>query len=212
MTILVAGLVIGGWALLFGLAAIVVTGLGWLRDARREFVAVEAADRTGHLDLGGSPAWPTATFAALAIIIAGAVLLSSGVLPNAHPPAAAPSGAPAGGGGTPGGGASGGGGGTASEAPSLPAADVTLVAQNISFDQSSITIPAGKPFTIAFDNRDPGIPHDVVIKGSSGDTLFQGDLVTGPKAVVYNVPAIPAGTYTFVCSVHPNMTGTVTAQ
>lgn len=208
MTILVAGMVIGGWALLFGLVAIVVTGLGWLRDARREYVATEAADRTGHLDLGGSPAWPTATFAVLAVIIAGALLLSSGVLPNSHPPAAVPSGAPAGGGGS----AAGGGGGAASAAPSLPAADVTLAAQNIAFDQSSITIPAGKPFTLAFDNRDPSVPHDVVIKSSSGETLFQGDIVTGPKVVVYNVPAIPAGTYTFVCSVHPNMTGTVTAQ
>ena len=208
MTILVAGLIVGGWALLFGLVAIVVTGLGWLRDARREYVATEAADRTGHLDLGGSPAWPTATFAVLTVIVAGALLLSSGVLPNSHPPAPAPSGAPAGGGGS----AGGDGGGTASAAPSLPAADVTLVAQNIAFDQSSITVPAGKPFTIAFDNRDPSVPHDVVIKGSSGNALFQGAIVTGPKVVVYNVPAIPAGTYTFVCSVHPNMTGTVTAQ
>jgi len=26
---------------------------------------------------------------------------------------------------------------------------------------------------------------------------------------VYNVPALKAGTYSFVCSVHPNMTGTL---
>jgi plastocyanin len=26
------------------------------------------------------------------------------------------------------------------------------------------------------------------------------------------VPALPAGTYAFVCSVHPNMTGTLTVQ
>jgi plastocyanin len=28
----------------------------------------------------------------------------------------------------------------------------------------------------------------------------------------YQVPALPPGTYQFVCSVHPNMTGTLTAQ
>jgi plastocyanin len=26
------------------------------------------------------------------------------------------------------------------------------------------------------------------------------------------VPALPAGTYTFACSVHPNMTGTLTVK
>jgi len=26
------------------------------------------------------------------------------------------------------------------------------------------------------------------------------------------VPALPAGTYTFACSVHPNMTGTLTVR
>ncbi len=115
-----------------------------------------------------------------------------------------------------GGGGTGAGGGTgtgsAAPAPSLPAADVTLAAENIAFMQTSIAIPAGRSFTLAFDNRDNGTPHDVVIKDASGAALFKGDLVTGPRVVVYDVPAIPAGTYTFVCTVHPNMTGTVTAQ
>ena len=43
--------------------------LGWLLDARKEYVAVEHADRTGHLDMGGSPAWPKATFAGLAVLV-----------------------------------------------------------------------------------------------------------------------------------------------
>jgi plastocyanin len=207
MTILVAGLVVGGWALLAGFVAIVLTGLGWLRDARREYVAVEDADRTGHLDLGGAPAWPKATFAALAVVVAGALLLSSGVLPNSGG-AAVPSVAPGGGGG----GQGGGGGAPASAAPSLPAADVSIVAENIAYNTATLTIPAGRPFTLAFDNRDNGIPHDVAIRDGSGNALFTGELITGPKVIVYNVPAIPAGTYTFVCTVHPNMTGTVTAQ
>ena len=41
--------------------------------------------------------------------------------------------------------------------------------------------------------------------------MFQGEIVTGPKAIVYDVPALPAGSYTFVCSIHPNMTGSLSA-
>lgn len=206
MTLLVAGLKLGGWALLLGFGAVVLTGLGWLRDARREYVAVEVADRTGHLDAGRAPSWPRATFAALALIIAFALLLSSGVLPNSGGGSATASGAPqasSGGGG--------GGGAAPSAAPSLPAADVTVTAEGIQFTTTAITIPAGKAFTLAFDNRD-GVQHNIVIKDSSGSALFTGDIVTGPKVTVYNVPAIPAGTYTFVCAIHPNMTGTATAK
>ena len=29
---------------------------------------------------------------------------------------------------------------------------------------------------------------------------------------VYDVPALPAGAYTFVCTVHPTMTGTATLE
>ncbi len=36
--------------------------------------------------------------------------------------------------------------------------------------------------------------------------------MTGPKVIVYNVPALAAGTYTFSCSVHPSMTGTLTSK
>jgi plastocyanin len=208
MTLLVAGMVVGGWALWFGLLAVVLVLLGWLRDARREYAATEAADRTGHLDLGGAPAWPRATFAALAVIIAVALLLSSGILPNSGGGEAVPSGGP----GASDGGSGGGGGRGATPAPTLPAADVVVVAENIAWLGTSVTAPADRAFTIAFDNRDRGVPHDIVIKDGSGAERFRGDVVTGPIVVVYDVPAIPAGQYTFVCSIHPNMTGTLTAQ
>lgn len=70
MTITVAAVVIGGTALLLGAVAIAVAGVGWLADARREWRATEAADRTGHLDAGPAPAWPTAALAVLMILVA----------------------------------------------------------------------------------------------------------------------------------------------
>jgi plastocyanin len=202
MTILVAGLIVGGWLILVGFGAIVITGIGWLLDARKEYVATERADHTGHLDMGGAPRWPKATFAGIAVLVAIGLVFSSGLLPNSQTGAeAAPSGEAAGGGGAP---------APASEAPDVPAADVTITAANIAFTTTAVTAPADAPFTIAFDNQDT-VPHDVVIKDDSGGTVFQGEIVTGPKAVVYDVPALTAGGYTFVCSIHPNMTGSLSA-
>jgi plastocyanin len=40
--------------------------------------------------------------------------------------------------------------------------------------------------------------------------VFKGDVVTGPVTTDYQVGPLGAGAYTFVCSVHPNMTGTLT--
>jgi plastocyanin len=209
MTILVLGLVLGGWVLIAGLLAIVLTGLGWLRDARAEYRAVEAADRTGHLDSGGTPRWPTTTFAVLLGIVVVAVVLNSGVLPIGSGSAgggggAAPSSAPGGG--------AGGGAGPTPAASEMPAADVVIAAQNIAYLQQEVTVPAGRDFTIAFDNRDPATPHNIEIKDASGTTLFKGDIFSGPEVRVYKVPALAAGSYPFVCTVHPNMTGTITAQ
>ena len=182
-----------------------VTLIGWLRDSGREYAAVEAADRTGHLDLGGAPTWPVPVFAALAVIIAGALLFGSGVLSRGAPAA---SGAPGVGGSAAGGGAA---GGAASTAPSLPAADVTLTAQGIAFVQTTLEAPAGKAFTVAFDNLDVA-PHNLEIKDASGASVFKGEIVNGPAVKVYSVSALPAGQYAFQCTVHPAMTGTLTVK
>ena len=97
--------------------------------------------------------------------------------------------------------------------PSLPNADVVETAQNTAFVVTSLQGPAGKPFTIAFDNKDQGQSAQHRDQRPVGwRQLFMGEIIEGPKVIVYNVPAIPAGTYPFVCSVHANMTGTITLQ
>jgi cytochrome c oxidase subunit II len=89
---------------------------------------------------------------------------------------------------------------------------VELAAQGIAFTTASLRAPAGAPFTIHFKNDDPGVPHDVAITDASGTQVFKGDIITGPAETNYSVPALKAGTYTFACTVHPNMTGTITVQ
>ena len=47
---------------------------------------------------------------------------------------------------------------------------------------------------------------------ASGAEVFKGEIFSGVDTRTYAVPALPAGTYAFVCSVHPNMTGTLTVK
>jgi plastocyanin len=95
-----------------------------------------------------------------------------------------------------------------------PGGVVALVAQDIAFDPTTLAVPAEQPFTIAFDNRDAGIQHNVQIFDNaehSGTALLDGELITGPAQVDYPVEPLAAGTYYFLCVVHPNMTGEIDA-
>jgi mono/diheme cytochrome c family protein/plastocyanin len=103
--------------------------------------------------------------------------------------------------------------GSASAAPSGDSgASVSIVASGIAFTTPTISAPADTPFVIVFDNQDAGVPHDVAINDASGAQVFKGETFTGPGTRDYQVPALAAGDYPFVCTVHPNMTGTLTAE
>ena len=89
---------------------------------------------------------------------------------------------------------------------------MTITALNIAFTQASVNAPAGKAFTLLFDNQDASVQHDVYIKDASGTQVFAGAIVTGPAQTTYNIPSLAAGSYTFFCSIHTNMTGTLVVQ
>ncbi|MDQ6795322.1 MAG: cupredoxin domain-containing protein [Chloroflexota bacterium] len=209
LAVLLYGFVFGGWLLAVGVIFLIVTLLGWLRDARAEYGKAIDADRTGHLEALPAPGWPRTLLAVMGILLVGAVVLNLGLLPPKSPTAAG--GGPGASGAPPGSGGPGGSGGpSGSGGPG--GADVTIVAEGVKFTTTDVSAPAGKPFTILFDNRDASTPHDVVILGADGSKLFAGQTTTGPSQTRYNVPALPAGTYKFECSIHPSlMTGTLKA-
>jgi plastocyanin len=89
---------------------------------------------------------------------------------------------------------------------------VVITAQNIQFEPTAVTVAADEPFAIVFDNRDEGIPHDLEVSDANGNVIVKSEIVNGPTRLVVQVPALGAGTYPFVCVVHPNMTGTITAE
>ena len=104
-------------------------------------------------------------------------------------------------------------GGAGESGPGGPGGEgggVTVVAQNIAFDTSTIRLEP-VPTMITFENRDAGVQHDIAIYSDSSlaDELFDGELVTGPATVDYAVPALPPGEHYFQCNVHPNMNGSV---
>lgn len=87
-----------------------------------------------------------------------------------------------------------------------------IAAQNIAYDKTELEAPADQTFQIRFANNDAGVPHNIEIRDTSGTSLWKGDIFNGVETRVYDVPALAAGTYTFICTVHPNMTGTLTVK
>jgi plastocyanin len=210
MTVLFYGLVFGGPLLIAGLIMLAISLLQWLMDFRREYRDVELADEIGHLPPAKSPGYPRATFAAFAVLLIGGLILQTGLLP----PRSAVGGSD--GGETPSGspGTSPGASGEPASPPPPPGqgGDAEVSALNIAFEQTEITVPAGRAFTLRFLNKDAGVPHNVEIKDAGGAVLFLGEIFPGVADMIYDVPALAAGSYPFVCTVHPNMTGTLTAQ
>jgi plastocyanin len=90
-------------------------------------------------------------------------------------------------------------------------ADVIVSADNLAFDQTEVSVPAGVPFTILFKNLE-GEPHNIAIytDASRSERLFAGEVITNAE-ILYEVPALQAGSYFFDCQLHPEMIGTMTA-
>ena len=96
------------------------------------------------------------------------------------------------------------------------AVTVDLVAQNMSFDKSTITVPAGAIVTVNFNNKDSGVLHNFAVytDSNAATSIFVGQTITGPKTITYTftAPGIP-GTYFFRCDIHPTqMTGSFIVQ
>jgi len=111
----------------------------------------------------------------------------------------------------------GGGGGGASPSPaaSLPpgATTLELTAANVAFDKKTLEVPADQPFAIHFRIQDPGQTHDVDIKETNGTTALQDQQpIKDGQESTYVYQPLKAGEYTFFCSIHPFMTGTITAK
>jgi len=101
--------------------------------------------------------------------------------------------------------------------PNAPVVTITAPsgAATSGFDQTTLQAAANKGFTLVFDDQDPTVQHNFVINDPSGKPVPIGDTTPflGPKKVSYAVPALPAGSYPFMCQVHPTtMKGTLVVK
>jgi cytochrome c oxidase subunit 2 len=86
---------------------------------------------------------------------------------------------------------------------------VEIKADNTMFDIGEFEVPAETEFCIAFENQED-VPHNVSIY-DGGTNLFEGSFLNEAGTITYNVPALPAGEYSFVCDAHTQaMSGDVT--
>lgn len=90
--------------------------------------------------------------------------------------------------------------------------NLCIAAEGLAFDTATLSAPADTEFTITFTNND-SISHNIAVTpAAGGDAAFEGEIFGGPATQTYDVPALAAGDYAFLCQVHPTqMTGTLTA-
>ena len=92
----------------------------------------------------------------------------------------------------------------------------TTTSASSGWDPATLETAAGTAFAITFDNQDNTVPHNFVLQdGAGAPVAIQGDTATftGPGTREYQVPALTAGEYKYVCQVHvATMTGKLTVK
>ncbi len=87
---------------------------------------------------------------------------------------------------------------------------IVVVSKDLKFVPTSVSVPADEAFEMVLDNQEAA-PHNIAISDASGASVFKGEIVSSAK-VTYAIPALAAGSYPFICEVHPDMKGTITAE
>ncbi|WP_395245171.1 plastocyanin/azurin family copper-binding protein [Agromyces sp. MMS24-K17] len=84
--------------------------------------------------------------------------------------------------------------------------DVTITVTDMSYEPAEVTIHPGDTVEWVFD--DGGIPHDVSGEGDLEGVLQSELLSTGSYTYTFD----EAGTFTYHCTPHPMMVGTVVVE
>jgi cytochrome c oxidase subunit 2 len=94
-------------------------------------------------------------------------------------------------------------------------APVTLTLTSVGivegFEPKELSVAADTAWTVSLTNADASVPHNFAIRAANADgSDWLPDVnADGGGSAVYQPPPLAAGEYTFFCSLHPNMTGTL---
>jgi len=180
------GLVVSAALLVGGIILALLAFVGWFVDSYRELKVAEGLAPRPHVrdPLAVFPRI-LASVGALTVLVSVAFWIGPGVVAQLFPAQGAGPGA------------------TGGPPACTPTAPIEITARDTAFSTKELCLPAGAPFQLVFHNEDQ-LPHNVAI-----GTLFNGEVFTGVATQTYDVPALPAGSYRFICVVHPNvMVGT----
>jgi hypothetical protein len=194
LVVLLFGLILSPWLILAGVILGVISAIGWLREANKEWHSTEKHGHAVPETRDPHKAWPRRMVPVFATVIAGAIALTLvpvalGLLAGLAPGPAEP---------TP---------------VAVPERPEIYAFNSRSFDRRELIVPAGREFELVFHNEEAGVPHNVEIADSAArsEVYLMGDIFNGVETRTYNVPALAEGEYYFLCTVHPNMNGTVRA-
>jgi len=179
------GLALGPVLIVGGLAMAGIAAVGWTLEARREYREVADGEHMDPELRDPERVWPKRLVPVYAGIAVLSITLSLGnwmlsFLPQTEDAVA-------------------GGGPTATTEPYISASTV------IAFEVTEVVVPADTPFTITFENKQVGVDHNVEIFADAAKTqvLYDGEVFPGPATKEYEVQPLAAGTYPYICKVHP---------
>lgn len=97
-------------------------------------------------------------------------------------------------------------------------APLEVTAEGVQFSARSISLEAGKPGHLTFENKD-SVEHNLAIyetkagAAAQKNALFDFDPFAGPDAEELEISPLEKGEYVFICDVHPTqMRGEVVVQ
>jgi plastocyanin len=82
----------------------------------------------------------------------------------------------------------------------------TIAIKNFAFNPSSLTVKTGT--VVTWLNQD-GVPH-IIVSDTGSPAAFSSDSLSSGAS--YTFTFTQPGTYTYHCSIHPSMKGTIIVQ
>jgi plastocyanin len=96
-------------------------------------------------------------------------------------------------------------------APATGAPALALKASGLRFDTDELHVRANEAVTLLLENADRDV-HNFELRDEAGHKVFVSELFSGPAVQHESLPPLAPGRYAFVCTAHPYMKGTLTAD